>query len=362
MTQLNLLSPPPDHERIPALQGDLAMTRVRAYAATKPGLKLEKFEFTLPEMKKDELEVRVLSCGVCHSDLSMMQNHWGMTQYPLVPGHEVVGEVVSVGESVPGFKVGDRVGIGWYTKSCMTCDPCLGGHQNLCLRSEQTIVGRHGGFADRIRCHWNWATPIPQGLDLDRVGPLFCGGITVFGPIAHFDVKPTDRVGVIGIGGLGHLAVQFLSKWGCEVTAFTSQPEKADWIRKFGAHHVVASNDEKALAQRAGHYDFILNTANVTLPWSSYLSALAPNGRLHFVGAVLEPIPTSAFALISGQKSISGSPLGRPVLVRKMLEFCQRHKIETMIEKFPLSRANEALERVEKGDVRFRAVLINDFN
>ena len=181
----------------------------------------------------------------------------------------------------------------------------------------------------------------------------------MFAPIIDFGVKPTDRVGVIGIGGLGHLAVQFLNKWGCEVTAFTSSEAKADEARKLGAHHVVGTRDTAALAKLAGSFDFILVTANVKLDWNSYIAALAPDGRLHFVGAVLEPVPVSAFALIGGRKSISGSPLGSPATVAKMLDFCARHQIAPVIETFAMNEVNAALDHLRAGKANYRIVLKN---
>jgi uncharacterized zinc-type alcohol dehydrogenase-like protein len=269
----------------------------------------------------------------------------------------VVGRVVAAGEFVRKVKVGDRVGLGWYSQSCMHCDHCLKGDHNLCGSNESTIVERHGGFADLVRCQWTWATPIPEALDAGKAGPLFCGGITVFNPIVQAGVQPTHRVGVIGIGGLGHLAVQFLGKWGCEVTAFSSSPDKAEGAKRLGAHNVINSRDEKAMKKVAGAYDFILNTTNVNLDWGLYLEALGPRGVLHTVGAVPDPIPAPAFSLIAFQKSISGSPLGSPGLTRKMLDFCARHGIETVTEEFDLKNVNDALAHLESGKARYRIVL-----
>lgn len=243
----------------------------------------------------------------------------------------------------------------------MKCDSCMGGDHNLCASSEQTIVGRYGGFADKVRCHWSWAIPLPDELDPQKSGPLFCGGITVFNPIVQFDVKPTERVGVIGIGGLGHMAVQFLAKWGCHVTAFTSSSGKADEARSFGAHEIVDSRDEKALEAAAGSQDFLLVTVNVTLNWPLYLNTLRPKGRLHFVGAVMEPLAIPVFGLLIGQKSVSASPLGSPATTKEMLQFCARHEIAPQIEVFPMSKVNEALDHLRAGKARYRIVLENDF-
>ena len=334
---------------------------IRAYAAHEAKGKLTPFEYDPGELKPDQVEIDVIACGVCHSDLSMLHNDWHNSSYPLVPGHEVVGTIAQIGDHVTHLKVGDTVGLGWFSGSCMTCDQCMGGDHNLCPSGEQTIVGRHGGFANKVRCHAEWAALLPPGLNVKKAGPLFCGGITVFNPIVQFDVKPTDRVGVVGIGGLGHLAIQFLNKWGCEVTAFTSSDSKRDEALGMGAHQVVNSRDDAQLQQIAGSLDFILSTVNVDLNWPAFLNVLKPKGRLHTVGAVLSPIPVAAFSLIGGQKSLSGSPLGSPATVRKMLDFCARHQIAPVTEHFPMSQVNEALAHLEAGKARYRIVLENDF-
>lgn len=330
---------------------------VKAFAATQEGGPLKPFEYELGDIGPEQVDIKVTYCGLCHSDLSMIKNEWGMSTFPLVPGHEVVGTVVAAGEHVKGVQVGDVVGLGWSSSSCMHCQPCMSGNHNMCVSAESTIVGRHGGFADRVRCHWAWAIPLPDGFDLSKAGPLFCGGITVFNPIVMGGVKPLDRVGVIGIGGLGHMALQFLSKWGCEVTAFTSSPDKAEMARKLGATHIVNSHDEEAMQKIAGSLNFILNTTNVSLNWPLYLNALAAFGTFHTVGAVLEPMPVPAFALIGGHRSVSGSPLGSPAHTRDMVAFCNRHAIFPITEEFALSDVNDALEHLEAGKARYRIVL-----
>jgi len=335
-------------------------TKFKAYAASAKGQALTAFEFDPGPLGAEQVEIKVSHCGVCHSDLSMVDNEWGMSAYPFVPGHEIVGTILAAGNQTKLVKVGDRVGLGWFSGSCLACPQCQAGDHNLCTTAEQTIVGRYGGFADRVRCHWLWATPLPPALDAAKAGPLFCGGITVFNPIVQCGVQPTQRVGVIGIGGLGHLALQFLNKWGCEVLAFTSSDAKRQDALKFGAHATVNSRDSAQMQKLAGSLDFILVTANVTLDWPVIINALAPKGRLHVVGAVLEPIPVGAFALIGGQKSISGSPLGSPSTTAKMITFCARHGIAPTIETFPMSRVNEALEHLRAGKARYRIVLEND--
>lgn len=333
------------------------MKTVEAYASNDAGGKLIPFQYELPELGTDQVDIKVHYCGICHSDLSMLNNEWGMTQYPFVPGHEIVGEVIAVGSDVKNLEPGNLVGLGWNSASCMHCKQCMDGSHHLCDTVEGTIVGRHGGFADTVRSHWSWAIPLPEGIDLKKAGPLLCGGITVFNPIMLAGVKATDRVGVIGIGGLGHMALKFLNKWGCEVVAFSSNPDKKEQIMAMGATKIVNSRDPEELESIAGSLDFILNTTNVTLDWNSYLTALAPKGRFHNVGAVLEPLAIPAFSLIMGEKSVAGSPLGSPALTLKMLEFCVRHDIYPMVEEFPLSEVNEAMDHLEQGKARYRIVL-----
>jgi uncharacterized zinc-type alcohol dehydrogenase-like protein len=282
-----------------------------------------------------------------------------MTQFPFVPGHEAIGKVTQVGSQAKAVKVGQTVGLGWNSGSCMYCRPCLSGDHNMCTSLQQTIVGRHGAFATHVRCHWVWATPLPAAIDPAKAGPMFCGGITVFNPLVQFDVKPTDRVAVVGIGGLGHIALQFLNKWGSHVTAFTTSDNKAAEAKKLGAHAVVNTRSEADLEKVARSFDLILSTVTANLDMNLYLSALAPRGRFHTVGVIPE-IKTGAFSLIAGQREISGSPSGSPLNVMKMLDFAARHDVAPITEEFPMSKANEAIAHLEAGKARYRIVLKND--
>lgn len=334
--------------------------KTTAMIAKSVGGALAKGEIDLPALSADQVEIAVETCGICHSDLSMLNNDWGMTQFPLVPGHEVVGKVAAVGDAVKSVKVGQTVGLGWFSGSCMMCRQCMSGNHNLCPTGEQTIVGRFGGFASRVRCHWAWATPLPEGVDRTKAGPLFCGGITVFNPIVQLGIRPTDRVGVVGIGGLGHLALQFLNKWGCEVFAFTSSSGKTDEVKRLGAHHAVNSRDDAAMGALKGRLDTILVTANADLNWGAYIEALAPKGRLHFVGVPPSPIATHVFPLIMAQRSISATPLGSPATIANMLDFCARHSINAVTETFKMSEVNKALAHLKEGKARYRLILQND--
>lgn len=334
---------------------------VRAWAAQDAGKPLVRHEYDAGPLHPDEVEVAVEHCGICHSDLSMLKNEWGMSRYPLVPGHEATGRVVAVGERVRHLAPGHRVGVGWTAASCMHCRSCLSGDQHLCGAATYTIAGHHGAFAERVRAHAAWAIPLPEGLDSANAGPLLCGGITVFSPLLLYGIAPTARVGVVGIGGLGHMALKFAAAWGCEVTAFTSSESKADEARSFGAHRVVATRNAGAIKALAGSLDLLLITVNVPLDWTAMVATLAPKGRMHVVGAVMEPIPVSAFDLILGQRSVSGSPTGSPTAIATMLEFAKRHSVYPQVEHFPMSEVNDAMARLESGKARYRIVLDADF-
>lgn len=330
---------------------------IHAYAAQEAGGELQPFEYDPGALGDESVEITVEYCGICHSDLSMLENEWEMTQYPFVPGHEVIGTINAVGNKVKTLKIGQKVGLGWFSRSCMTCEWCMSGYHNLCLDAEGTIVGRYGGFADKVRAHQAWVLPLPDDLNAKTAGPLFCGGITVYNPIIECGIKSSDRVGVIGIGGLGHMAIQFLDAWGCEVTAFSSSADKEAEARELGADHFVNSRDPEALKAVENTFDFLLSTVSADLDWESYIATLRPTGRLHLVGVAPNPLQIPVFPLILGQKTVSGSPLGSPTTVAQMLEFSARHHIEPITEMFPIEKVNEAIARLKEGKARYRLVL-----
>lgn len=337
---------------------------IHAWAAKQAGAKLEPYEYDPGPLGAEEVEIEVDYCGICHSDLSMLDNEWGMSRYPFVPGHEAIGRIAALGENArqKGLQVGQRVGVGWNAKSCLHCAACLRGEHHLCEKVQATIVGRHGAFADRVRAHWVWTVPVPEKLDPSALGPMLCGGITVFAPLLQMNVSPTARVGVFGIGGLGHMSLMFLNAWGCEVTAFTSSASKAEEVEKLGAHRVASSREPAEMKALAGYFDYLFVTANATLDWNAIISMLAPKGRLHFVGVVPEPVPVHVMHLIGGQRAISGSPTGSRTHIDCMLRFAEHHQIEPLVEHFPMSRVNEALDHLRNGKPHYRIVLDADFS
>ena len=332
--------------------------QVKAYAATEAKGELKPFEYQLSNLKPDEIDLQVLHCGLCHSDMSMLDNDWRITTYPFVPGHEIVGEIINVGEQVKHLKIGQMVGVGWTASSCLVCDACMSGNHNLCGTSQATVVGRFGGFADKVRCQAAWAIPLPEGIDVTAISPLFCGGITVFTPLLQHNISPLNSVGVVGIGGLGHMALLFLKAWGCEVTAFSTSPEKEEEARQLGAHHFVDTHDKQALKKHSTSLDLIIDTVNVELNWDAYLRTLKPKGVLHIVG-VARTVSARIGNLMSQQRSIAASPTGSPYAMREMVQFAARHNIRPLVENYKMTDINEAMERLRNAKPRYRIVLDN---
>lgn len=338
------------------IAGPGVATTIDAWVAKGPKQPMVRETVDLGPLGAEDVEVAVDHCGVCHSDVSILNNEWGISQYPAILGHEIVGQVVAIGPHAKGLEVGQRVGIGWNSGCDMSCQECISGNHHLCPRAEATIIGHRGGFAARVRAQWPWVFPLPDGLDAAEAGPLLCGGVTVFAPLYRY-ARPTDRVGIIGIGGLGHMAVKFAAAFGCEVTAFTASETKFDEAKGFGAHHALTTKDSEGIKRLAGTFDLLISTVNAKLDWDPIIGMLAPNGRLHDVGVVLDPIPVSAFALISKQLSISGSPAGSPAVIGTMLDFAARHRIKPETEHFPMSKINDAFARLASGKARYRIVL-----
>jgi uncharacterized zinc-type alcohol dehydrogenase-like protein len=335
------------------------MSEIHGFGVHAAGAQLLPYKYDPGVLHPNEVEIKISHCGVCHSDVHLIDNDWGMSKYPFVPGHEIVGTVVAVGSAVKDRVMGERVGVGWQADSCGICEWCRQGEEHLCAKSQPTCVGRNGGFADKIRVNSRFAIPVPAALESEHVAPLMCGGITVYSPIRNHGVRPSSRVGVIGIGGLGHLGLQFAKAFGAEVTAFSTSKDKEAEARTLGAHHFVNTRDTGALKKVAGSFDLLLSTVSADQDWQAYVAALRPKGTLCIVGASPSPIQVQGFSLIGGQKAISGSPTGSPRDLFEMLDVAARHGVKAITERFTMAKANDAVARVKKNQVRYRAVLAN---
>lgn len=333
------------------------MSTFHGYAAPAAGKPLEPISFQPRPLGDGDVEIAISHCGVCHSDLHLVNDDWKMSRYPLVPGHEIIGTVAQVGSTVRGLASGQRVGVGWQSGSCGTCEWCERGEENLCARAQATCTPGPGGFADRIRVSARFVIPIPEALPSRDAAPLLCGGITVYTPLREAGVGAHSRVGVIGVGGLGHLALQFARAMGAEVTAFSTSPDKEAEARAMGAHRFVATREPSALKAVRGCFDFILSTVAADLPWSSYVAALRPRGTLCLVGVPPSALSLPAFALVGGNKKVTGSTTGSPGQLREMMEVAARNGVRARTESFPLEDVNTALGRVARNEVRYRAVL-----
>lgn len=335
------------------------MSEIHGLAVHAAGAQMVAYKYEPGELKAHEVEIKISHCGVCHSDLHLIDNDWGISKYPFIPGHEIVGTVVAVGSEVKDRTVGVRVGVGWQSDSCGICEWCRQGDEHLCAQAQPTCVGRHGGYADRIRVSAKFAIPVPSVLESENVAPLLCGGITVYSPLRNHGVRPSSRVGVIGIGGLGHMGLQFAKAFGAEVTAFSTSKDKEAEAKSLGAHHFVNTRDTGALKKVSGSFDFLLSTVSADQDWAGYVNALRPKGTMCVVGVPPSGMLLQAFPLISGQRGISGSPTGSPRDLYEMLDVAARHGVKAITERFAMAKANEAVAKVKKNLVRYRAVLAN---
>jgi uncharacterized zinc-type alcohol dehydrogenase-like protein len=286
----------------------------------------------------------------------LVDGDWGVGRYPMVPGHEVVGTVADAGPEVRHLAVGQRVGVGWQRSACLECEWCTSGQENLCPKEVATCVDQPGGFAERIRVDGRFAFPIPDALSSEHAAPLLCGGVTVYAPLSRW-VRPSMRVGVVGIGGLGHLALQFARAMGCEVTAISTSPEKEAEARSFGAHRFIATREAKAMHAAAQSLDFVLSTAFLSPDWKGLLRALRPNGVLCLVGAPDEPLRLEAGAILGRQLSVTTSAIGGRPAIREMLDFAARHAVVPRVQARKLAEADAAFAEVRKGQARYRIVL-----
>lgn len=331
--------------------------KIRGWTAGTPGAKLELREYPFPELGEGDVALEVHHCGICHSDLHLVQGDWGTSKFPIVPGHEILGKVIGLGPGVAHLKIGQMVGVGWQSSSCGHCMECLAGRQNLCDRSGATCVGHLGGYSDFHVTKSAFCFPVPDSLAKPAVAPLFCGGITVYSPLCEFVTRKEARIAVVGLGGLGHLAVKFARALGHEVAVFSSSPSKAKEARDLGAHHFHSSAQAEEIESLGRRYDLVLVTANVDLPYESYLSTLRSDGVLCFVGIPPSPMEISVDALLGKRLRVAASPIGSPSRILEMVDFAGRHGILAETESYPMDEVNEVLPKVKANKVRYRAVL-----
>lgn len=329
---------------------------IHALAALERGAPLQPFSYDAPALKPHDVLLRVRACGICHSDVHMIDNDWGISRYPLVPGHEVVAEVVETGAAVEGLRPGSRVGVGWQRAADLTCEDCLHGDENLCSRAEGVITHGYGGFADALVVDARFCFPLPDGIPDEAAGPLLCGGATVFAGLRNAGLSSGQRVGVIGVGGLGHLAVQFAARLGNEVTIFTTSRDKAEAAAKLGARDaVVTAPGERP--QTKARFDILLNTAPVHQDWNAYLRLLRAHGTLSFVGVPGGPAAIDLNQLLMKQRKVTASNIGSRGAITDMLRVADRFGVVPLVETFPLADAEKALGKVRDNAVRYRAVL-----
>lgn len=328
---------------------------VKSYAAMQPKEKLQLFSYEAKPLQADEVEITITHSGVCHSDLHLIDNDWGISRYPLVAGHEIVGVISAMGSDVKHVSINQRVGIGWRNGSCMHCEFCDSGHENLCLEEKAICLDHHGGFAEKVIANSHFVFPLPEKLSSAHAAPLLCAGITVYSPLMRY-VKSGMKVGVIGLGGLGHLAVQFAHKMGADVTVFSTSKNKEIEAFALGAKRFVLTSEDHLEAMQ-NSLDFILSTVFINLDYQAYLDILRPRGVLCLVGVPQEKIQLPGISLIMGEKTLCGSNIGGSRDMNAMLAFCAKHDVKTQVEIFPMQEINSAIEKVKSNQVRYRAVL-----
>jgi len=341
----------------------------KAYGATSPASGLAPLTIRRREPLASDVQLEILYCGVCHSDLHQVKNEWVdflPTVYPCVVGHEIVGRVTRVGSAVKKFKEGDLVAVGCMVDSCRKCENCRAGLEQYCVafptftyNSEDKVLGgvTYGGYSQSIVADEAFVLRVPKGLDPAGAAPLLCAGITTYSPMRHWKVGKGQKVAVVGLGGLGHMALKFANALGAHVVLFTTSPNKAADAKRLGAHEVVVSKDADAMLQHAASFDFILDTVSAPHDLNAYLALLKRDGTMVLVGAPPQPAPVAAFNLIMGRHSLAGSGIGGIRETQEMLDFCAERGITADIELLPIERVNEAYERLQKADVKYRFVL-----
>ncbi len=341
------------------------MTASRGYAAQQANDALAPFAFERRTPGPMDIQIEIAFCGVCHSDLHQVRDEWGGAIFPMVPGHEIVGTVTAVGSDITKFKVGDLAGVGCLVNSCGTCANCADGEEQYCTTGATfTYNGRdtdgaptYGGYANNIVVDEKFALTIPAGLDLAGVAPLLCAGITTYSPLRHWNVKAGQKVGVVGLGGLGHMALKFAKAFGAHVLQFTTSQSKIEDAKRLGADDVVMSNDAKAMKAQANSFDFIIDTVSAPHDIQQFLGLLKRNGTMTLVGVPDKPPVVHPFVLIGGRRSLAGSLIGGIAETQEMLDFCGTHGITADVEVIPMKDINDAYERMLKGDVKYRFVI-----
>ena len=338
-----------------------------AYAAQTATDALAPFRFERREPRPNDVAIDILYCGVCHSDLHTARGEWPGVVFPAVPGHEIVGRVAAVGSAVTRFKEGDMVGVGCMVDSCQHCAPCKAGLEQYCeegmtgtYNGQDSTTGEntYGGYSDKITVREEFVLRIPEGLDPKAAAPLLCAGITTYSPLLHWKVGPGSKVGVVGLGGLGHMAVKLAHAMGAEVTLFTTSPGKEADARRLGADHVVLSKDPAAMKAQAKRFDLIINTVAAPLDLDPYINALALDGAMVLVGAPAENHKSpSVFPFLMARRSLAGSMIGGIPETQEMLDFCAAKGVASDIEMIPIQSINDAYERMLKGDVKYRFVI-----
>lgn len=340
---------------------------VKAFGAVNATADLEQMNIDRREATPKDIEIEILFCGVCHSDLHSARNDWGFSSYPVVPGHEIVGRITKVGSEVTKFKVGDLAGVGCLVDSCRTCDSCKQDLEQYCLNGFVGTYGGHdkhlntqtyGGYSEKVVVDQDFVLSIPDNLDLAAVAPLLCAGITTWSPLRHWNVGPNSKVAVVGLGGLGHMAIKLAKGLGANVTLFSRTADKTEDALKLGADAVVISTDEEQMKSVSGKFDVIIDTVPYVHDVNPYVATLNINGTLVLVGYLggLEPI-LQTVPMILGRKSIAGSVIGGIAETQEMLDFCGKHNIVSEIEIIKMQDINEAYSRMLKSDVRYRFVI-----
>ena len=339
----------------------MSPSTILGYASKAAGQPLEPFTYEPPELGPNDVRVSISHCGVCHTDIQAIDDYFTITTFPFVPGHEIVGYVSSVGRTVSGLKEGDRVGIGWQGRSCMKCEWCLKGEEQLCMDIVKSGTWvPYGGFSSSVVVDSRFAYPLPDVIPSEVAAVLMCAGITVYSPLRSYAEQTSRKIGIIGVGGLGHLAIQFARAFGYQVTAISSSPEKKEQALAFGADNFIVSNDQTALQQLDYSFDLLLCTTNGKINWEVLLMTMKKNGRLVLLG--FPDVSLNSTDLVAHQLSITGSFIGNRTGMQEMLSFAQLHSITPLIEMMPMSHANEAIQRVKENRARYRIVLVNDIN